>query len=247
MTTAVMAEPRTMWAADAAQAWVNAAIACSQEESRVSLYRTLSVEFFRAGVQFVGCDGTMLFRTWAPFRDNGDLPANMPDWDATPLDSVVVMDSEKFALGFMKTLASACSGEIPVPLEVSIEPFETEEEPALGEEVKAYVLTLHALGQRMSLRLYDGQYPDWRNLKLGVDMAERVEGMTISARLFKAVGQLKGVNGIDLTFQGEDRAIRFRGGPEDDPIVTGVLMPMRRFDKPEKAEKPDDDSQLEHN
>jgi hypothetical protein len=67
--------------------------------------------------------------------------------------------------------------------------------------------------------------------------------MTIAPRLFKAVGQLKGVSGIDCAFRGEDRAIAFESTHASAAHVSGLLMPMRR---PEKPKSRDASTQLEH-
>jgi hypothetical protein len=227
------------WAEAASTAWLNAAIAVSNDEIRGVLYRTLSVEFFPAGVQFVGCDGTMLFRTWTPFCDIGDLPATIPDWFDRPRDSVVVIDHDKFALGFMRTLLSV-SGDAGVEMVFTIEPAPMETEPPLGEEVTAYVLTIRALGQQLSCKLFDGPYTNWRALDFGIDRAELVDGLTISSRMFAAVGKLKAVYGIDCTFTGDAKAIQFSSGDQ----IRGLLMPMRRPEKPKARDRQDD--QLEH-
>lgn len=219
-------------ASDAATAWLNASIAASQDESRTQLYRTLSVEFFRHGVQFIGCDGTMLFRTWVPSIEViGDEP-EMPEYFEAPEDSIVVMDTDKFAIAFMRTLLGAC-GDVPFELTMSVDPAPREDEPPLGEEVTEYVLTLHALGQQLTCKLYDGPYPDWRGLQFGLDPAELVDGMVLATRLFASVGKLKNVGGIECEFRGAERAIDFRG-TLGSPI-RGLLMPMRRNDSKTKA------------
>lgn len=236
---------RKVYAHDGAHAWTNAAIASGNDDSRAALYRTLSVEFFGRGVQFIGCDGTMLFRTWAPYSDIGDLPALMPEPDEAPEESVTVMDVEKFALGFMKTLLGATSGDNAriIELVMSIDPV-IEEQAPLSADVQEYTLTLNALGQRLSCKLFDGQYPQWRALKLGLDNAELVDGMTLAPKMFKAVGQLKGVVGVDCTFRKRDRAIEWVAVHGSVPAC-GLLMPMR---KPTDRGKPptDDDEQTEH-
>lgn len=147
---------RTDWTTDAygvAVAWQNAAIASSKDDGRPALYRTISVEFFKTGVQLVATDGHMLFRTWAPYSDMGDLPAAVPAWKERPVDSVVVMDPDKFALGFMKTLGTAL-GKKDAPdseLTFTIEAAPSEAEPALGDAFQAHVLvmTVPDLGQQL--------------------------------------------------------------------------------------------------
>lgn len=219
-------EKRTVRAKVAATAWLNAAIAASQNDFRRALYRTLSVEFFPRGVQFIGCDGTMLFRTWAPYSDIGDIPAPHPAADELPDDSVVVSDVDKFALAFMRTLLSAA--EEYHDLTLSVDRLEKDDEPELGEELSEYTLNLSALGQHLACPLYEGEYPDWRALEFGLDPAELVDGMILGTRLFQSVGKLKGVSGVDCAFRGAERSIDFESRSESDASVRGLLMPMRR-------------------
>lgn len=244
---ATLAEPRgaKVYAHDGATAWLNAWIAAGQDDERPSLYRTLRVEFFRNGVQFIGCDGTMLFRTWAPYSDIGDLPAPPPPAEKEPEDAVTVLDHEKFAVGFMSTLLAATSGDNArvIELTLSIDPVVDEQAP-LSEEVQEYVLTLHALGQRLSCKLFDGAYPAWRSLELGLDAAELVDGMTLAPKMFKALGKLRGVTGVDCTFRARDRAIEWEAVHGSVP-ATGLLMPMRKPAERGKAPK-EDAEQMEH-
>lgn len=241
MTTAVLNDVWMVRAAEAATAWLNAAIASSQDKTRGVLYRTVCLEFFPSGIQFVATNGHILLRTWAPRTDIGDLPAEMPEHWEQPDDTVVVMDVEKFVLGFMRTLAAACTDD-PVDMTFTIEPDEDPEAPALGEEVARYVLTLHALGQTLSCKLFDERYPNWRVVQHMLGLAERVDGLVLATKLFAAVGKLKGVVGIEWTFTGDEKAIQIRssfGVP-----VRGLLMPMRRPEEKKKQEK--DAGQLEH-
>jgi hypothetical protein len=221
-------------AGEGAQAWVNAAIACSQDDTRRPLYRTLSVEFFRRGVQFVGCDGTMLFRTWAPYSDIGDLGAPHPEVSERPDDAVVVADLDKFALGFMKTLLSALDEDAHNDLTIMVEPYEKPDEPPLGDELERYVLVLHALGQRLTCPLFEGPYPDWRRAQFGLDRAEVVDGMKLAVRLFAAVGKLKGAQGLECSFHGDERAIEIRTTESAEASIRGMLMPMRRISKADR-------------
>lgn len=219
-------EKRTVLAKVGATAWLNAAIASSQSDTRPALYRTLSVEFFRRGIQFVGCDGHLLFRTWAPYSDEGEPPH--PGIEETPRDTVVVSDPDKFALGFMRTLLSAAEDYQEV--EFAVEPMEKGDEPALGEEMVQYALTLTALGQHLSCPLFEGPYPNWRALEFGISPAELVDGMTLGTPIFRAVGKLKGVSGLDCSFHGAERAIEIRSREPASVSLRGLLMPMRRPD-----------------
>lgn len=207
----------------AAIAWLNAFLAASEDEDRVQLYRTLSVEIFDAGVQFIGCDGTMLFRTWVAAEG-----APMPLLEESPNVSVVVMDREKFALGFVRTMLAVARDQETARLDMDVEAAPDDEvQDTLGSALDAKVLTLRAFGQQLHCRLYDGKFPDWRRLQFGMLPAERVDGMKLAVRLFAAVGKLRGVGSVECEFQGADRAIVIHGHG-DRSEVRGVLMPMRR-------------------
>lgn len=246
MAVAEVATERKVNARDGALAWMNAAIACGKDAERPALYRTVRVEFYPRGVQFIACDGHMIFRTWAPYSDIGDLPAPQPLPDEAPDDCVTVLDAEQFTLGFMRTLFGATSGSSEI-MELAMTIDEVDEEQAsLGAGLGEYVLTLHALGQRLSCKLFDGEFPNWRALELGVPAEERMDGMTLAPKLFAAVGKLKGVTGVDLTFRGETKAIDFHGVHGSVPVC-GLLMPMRRPTDRGKSPKGDCESeQTEH-
>ena len=53
-------------ARETAIAWLNAFFACSQDDERPTLYRTVSIELFRTGVQFVSTNGHAFTTTIQP-------------------------------------------------------------------------------------------------------------------------------------------------------------------------------------
>lgn len=230
-TTAVADSPalHTCLARTAALAWLNAFLAASTDEERPALYRTLSVEFFPAGLQIIGCDGTALFRTWVGEREQ------WPEIEEAPSRSVVVMDPDGFGVGYMRTLLRVTADEDHAAEELVISTAEADEEAtlALGAEFMSERLTLRACGQRLDLRLYEGTYPNWRALRLGLEEIERVDGLTIATRLFGLVGKLKAASAVDLEFHGDTRHVAFTA--TGDVEIRGVLMPMRR---PVKAAEP---------
>jgi hypothetical protein len=210
----------------AAIAWINAFIAASQEIERRALYRSLSLEFFDAGVQLIGCDGTAVFRAWVPGIEHSD--AAWPLIEEVPDRAIVVMDPDGSGLGFVRALlrVTAEEGHEFEPLTISTGTADDEASLSLGEEFMTERLTLRACGQRIDLRLYDGAYPDWRQLRLGVEDIERVDGLTVATRLFGMVSKLKGTGAVDLQFYGEKRHIMFTARGETE--VRGLIMPMRR-------------------
>lgn len=225
----------TVPARAAATAWLNAFLASSTDPDRPTLYRTLSVEFFRRGIQVIGCDGTALFRCWVP-RTGDEKPATAPHFAEAPSRTVVVMDPDGFGKGYMSTLLKVTSEEAHELEELTITTATQDEDAtiALGTEFMTERLILRACGQRIDLVLLDGQYPDWRALKLGMETVERVDSLTLAPRLFALVGKLKGVSAVDLEFHGDERHIGFvaRGDSE----CRGLLMPMRKAAKAKGGE-----------
>lgn len=223
MTTDLEVHTVAVNAGAAARAWLNAFLATSDDDTRPALYRTLSVEFFESGAQFISCDGCMLFRTWVAVDG-----APMPLAEEAPFASVVVMDRERFAVGFIRTMLAASKDNELERLTLSIEPApERADGDMLGDEFSSEVLTLRAFGQRLNCTLYESAYPDWRRLQFGLSPAELVDGMKLSVRMFAAVGKLRGMLGIECDFGGAERAIEIHG-VGDRAEVRGLLMPMRR-------------------
>lgn len=220
----------------AALATLNAFLASGTDDERTQLYRTLGIEVFPTGIQFIGCDGTMLFRTWAPSTGNEDAP--MPRLEESPDCSVVVMDTEKFAQSFMRALLSACveANEF-APLDVVVDRSDLPHEPPLGEPMYRYAITFRALGQELHCRLLDQPFVGWRAAHYGLGPDERVDGMRLSPRLFATAGKLRGVTSLECTFKGDERAIAFEALDGLQVVARGLLMPMRRF--PEKPATPE--------
>lgn len=249
--TAPTAPPRTRMrpvslavdAGAAALAWSNAFLAASQEEGRPLLYRTLAVEFFSNGVQFVATDGVLLFRTWvSAWQEDAEWPEDDLFSD-DPLIRVVVMDRDHFALGFIKTLMAATK-ELAVTLTMAVEeaPERGEGEPALGDEFSTFVLTLRALGQQLHCRLFEDEFPNWRGLDLGIPMSERIPGTTLATKTLATLGKLKHVTALELDFTGANSRINITSWATD--TIRGLVMPMRRIEK-EKKPAPTPDTQTE--
>lgn len=219
----------TLSARALATAWLNAFLASSDEEDRPVLYRSLSLEFFRNGLHLIGCDGSALFRSWVP--DSDDRPT-WPDQSEAPIRSVVVMDPDGFGIGFMRALLRLTNDEERAHESISMSTLAADEGAtlSLGEEFMTERLALRACGQRIDLRLFEADYPDWRKLRLGLEVTERVESLTVAPRLFGMIGKLKGVSAVDMEFYGEMKHVAFtaRGATE----VRGLMMPMRKPEKP---------------
>lgn len=232
----------TLPANAAAIAWLNCFSASSKNDARPKLYRTMAIEIFRTlshrGVQFVGCDGHVLFRTFVAEREDDantkheDRLDLSPFPEGEPLHKLVVYDSEGFGLAFFRTLLTVTNSEENAlqTLTLSTSLIDKEEEPSLGMGLCAGRITLVACGQRIDLKLYDGHYPNWRALDLGIDSFERVDELRVGPRLLSLVGKLKAINSVDFAFRGQEKAIDFKA----NGILTnvwGLIMPMRKEEK----------------
>lgn len=231
-TPEVAAMTLALPAALAALGWRNAFLATGQDDERPALYRTLAVEFFPRGVQFVATNGILLLRTWVPTRaPEGEHIARMPELDEAPETAVVVSDRERFAIGFMGTLYRTASAEggSGLDVELVVEPVPDDEaEPALGEAFARRRLTLRALGQALHCTLREEDFPNWREAQAGrgLDGTELVDQMRIAVGQFKTVGQLRGVSSLECSFAGVNGAIALYAIGELE--VRGLMMPMRQ-------------------
>jgi hypothetical protein len=230
----------TVRARATATAWLNAFLACGQDDERPSLYRTISVEFFPNGIQFVCTNGHALLRTWSPTVEAIDESTREPD--EGPELAVVVRDVDHFARTFLATVLSATTGDGGEfePMSFTVSQIDDEAAPALGEELARVGLTIAALGQELHCPLFEQEYPNWRALDLGIDASEYVDGMSIGPRMFSMVGKLRNIQKIDCTFAGSAKAIRLHAcamiGLPSPADVHGLLMPMRReVEKPMKV------------
>ena len=221
-------------ARDVALAWLNASIASGDNPDRAPLYKSLAIEFFANGVQFVGCDGVMLLRTWAPLVTAiGESPA--PDATATPYHRIVVRDESKFARTFFATVLAATAGDLgsvePLELAVELAP-EIASEPAMDDALRPLRLAIRTLKQELHLPLWEGEYPAWRSVGFGLQV-ERVAGLRIASWVFAALGKVKGASAWSLEFNGAAAGIRIESSL--GVKVHGVVMPM---EPPREKKKP---------
>jgi hypothetical protein len=223
----------TIPARQAAQAWINAFLAASKEESR-PLLRCLSLEVYEhRGVQFVATNGHILFRAWAAINNLHPWP----DLIALPDRQLTVMDPDGFGLGFMRALLRVTGDEdhAAEPLTIASAPADEDAAPSFGSEYQTERVTLRSCGQRLDLLVRDEPYPDWRHLKLGMDDLALVEGMKVQPSYLGLIGKLRDVTSVDMTFAGSDRAIWLDIAGEEGYGVKGLLMPLRRLTSEQKA------------
>jgi hypothetical protein len=233
----------TVPARHTAIAWLNACLARSKDKER-PLLQCLSLEVFdRRGVQCIATNGHILFRTWAAVRNLHPVPTfgELPDRQLT------VMDPDGFGVGFMGALLRVTGEEAHADEALTITSSAVDEEaaPSFGQEYQTERVTLRACGQRLDLLVRQEPYPNWRNLKLGLDDLALVDGMKVQPKYLGLIGKLKDVTSVDMTFGGSDRAIFFTANGEEGYGVEGLLMPMRRLETGTKDEKSKGESALD--
>jgi hypothetical protein len=227
MTTEVQTRAEVR-AADAALAWLNTFLATGDSEERPLLFKTLSIEFFAEGLQFVATNGHIMLRSWCPVVRDGADPADWPDIAEVPDRAIIVMDVDGFALGFMRTLLAVTKDEAHLGdlLTAEVGPAPDGDQTPLGGEFGTERLTLRACGQRIDLVLMEDTYPAWRGLQFGLP-AGVVDGMSIAPKYLGVIGKLKQVSRVDCEFHGDtSKHISFTAKGETE--VRGLLMPLRR-------------------
>lgn len=240
--------PRQVWPAENidvtlparafATGWINCLLASSDNPDRPLLYKSLALEWFDHGVQLIATDGHAMFRAWVartPRDEKDHVRTAWPELEEVPYRSIIVMDADGFGAAFMRTLLRVAGEHEDAVVHLTSADMDDEAELALGAEFATERLTLRAFGQRIDLQLREDVYPDWRKVRLGIDAAEYVDGLTLATELLKRVGQLRGVGSVALEFYGEKKHIVFESAVSEPPM-RGLLMPMRRDTKP-KIEK----------
>lgn len=218
-------------ARDLAPAWLSVSLASSSDKLRPALFRTVLVEQFSAGVRLVATDSYSLLASWVPCADDPDAPE--PDLAEAPMVVAVPIDEHGRArslMGHALALADKLDDDGP-DVEVSlrlgiIDLLDAEDRPTL-DGLEPEIATIEVPDrERLRLRVYDGEFPTWRNLvrpwqRVETDaLAIAGERTALLAKLAKYCGSL------GLTFGGPDRPVRVES-LRRWPAVAGLVMPCR--------------------
>jgi hypothetical protein len=224
-----------------ARGWLAVALASVDNLVIPSLDRTVAVEHFRDGVRLVATDGIVLLRTWVP---NVDCDYERePTLDELPDATAVVIDSHgraKSLFGHLFDLIKAADkaaekgGPPPEPIEVRLTLGVTEVEPDeqsldLGDDFEpSFAVIEHPGRERLKLRCYGGDYPDWRKVVARFARQE-TDGVALSpeviGRLAK-LGKLYPARPLLWYFGGADRMAIVEVG-NSYPWLRGAVMPVR--------------------
>lgn len=216
---------------DLATGWLSVAVASSKDEARPALHRTVAIEAFHEGVRLTATDSYLLLTAWVPNLDHPDEPP--PPLDVAPYGTTVAIDPHGRArglLGHALGLAHAAEkADDPEPVEVSLQlgvVDEVDDRSMLaGMEVPWVVIELPGT-ERVKLRTYEGEYPNWRGL-FGSVKPKRTAGVGLSADRLAQLAKLTKYHPakvLRMAFAGDGHAVHLE---VEDRHIEGLAMTVR--------------------
>lgn len=225
-----------------ARAWLAVALA-SGDSASPSLDRTVAVEHFLGGVRLVATDGVVLLRCWVPSLAEDHLPE--PTLDERPEATAVVVDAHgrgKSLCAHLFDLVKAADKAAerdslppPAPIEVRLALGVTEpdddDEATLdldGDAAPTFAVIEQPGHERLKLRCYGGDYPDWR-VAVGRFARQETDGIALNPEVIGRLAKLgKLWPGLPLVwrFGGAERMAVVEVA-NSYPWLRGVVMPIR--------------------
>lgn len=210
--------------------WLSVALAAANDQERPALYRTVCVELFPTGVRLVSVDGFIALHSWVPNAAHSDEPE--PDWDEAPATTAIAIDVHGRGRGLLGHLLKLARAKDAVPFDVrlTIGLLPEEEGQTLEGMAPRWVMLDHPDHERVTLPVYEGEFPNWRKVLAGFEPHETdavALNPEIVGRLAK-LGKLHGGVGTPLVwrFGGRDRMALLEVG-HGEPSVAGAAMPVR--------------------
>lgn len=227
-----MAESLTFDAGLLARGWLSVAIATGKDEGRPALDRTVSIEAFASGVRLTATDSYVLLRVWVPTLEN-EWEGAEPDLDEAPAETSVAVDPHGRGKGFLayalKLAKEAAKAEAIDPPEVRLTlnvEGDAETEGTFDGMEPSYVV-LELPDETLRLETYEGDYPQWRNA-IGNYKRESTSALALSPEIIGRLSKLGTVHPGPLLWHfGGERGMARLAMPEADPVVFGVVMPVR--------------------
>lgn len=212
-----------------ATAWLNAWLSTAEDAARPVLHRTLLVEVFDspASLQMVATDSYTLLGS-SVLTDPDD---EHPPLEQVPAESIIVMDHDGRAPTLLRWLLADCKAAAKAKIDeptvhVQIRSAESADAPTLDPEMDRREFVITTDRERITLDVFDSEYPAWREVILGHRPAPTDE-VALSPWLLARLGKLR---------DADTHPLRFRlGGPHgmalldlaSDPPVFGGIMPVR--------------------
>jgi len=240
--------PITLPAEYVGPAWRNAFMASSDDKHRMSLYRTVYIEWFARGLRFVATDGYVLVASWAD-HDRDPITNLPPARELAPLGAVLAVAADNLMADFLKHRAAEVKvwqrlkfdGIEGDPIDVTFS-IGTIDEPNTGQQRldigEQRALIVSAENERIALPLLnEAEFPSWR-LLLGGYKPQPREKVRAGAALLDRLGRLRtGAWGdvLDLTMA------RTSSRPDAGELVLvtgagrvpleGAFIPLREADE----------------
>jgi hypothetical protein len=206
-----------------ATAWLAVAQASGADKDHPILSNTVAVETYPEGVRLAATDGTMLLTAWVPDRDH-DLVGE-PALDDAPVTSLVAMDPDGRARGFMAYLHKLATAEDAEPIECRLTVAEFDDDGAFAGMAATWVMAEYPDHERLTLRCFDAPYPNWRALIAGFT-ARKTDAVALNPDLLGRLAKLGKLGSKSLIWRwgGQDKAayVELEG-----TTVRGLVMPVR--------------------
>lgn len=233
-----------------ARGWLSVAVASGKDAGRPQLDRTIALEAYPEGLRLVATDSYVLLHAWIP-----DFPHELdpePALDEAPYATAVVMDPHGRARGFLAhvlKLALAEPDDAP-PIEVRVSLGVVEEpdhdsEPSFEGMEATYVVLELPDAERLKLRTYEGDFPQWRKVLPGF-IPHQTSAIALNPEIvgrLSKLGKLNGNRPLRWTFGGENQMALVEV-LDSEPLVTGAVMPVR-WDFDRNAPRPEDEKRPE--
>lgn len=230
-----------------ARSWLSVALASGKDEVS-QLNRTVAVEQFHNGVRLVATDGYILLTSWV----GADwLYDSEPSLDEAPMCTAIAIDRDGRAKGLLAHALKLCAQAekeeqdrplIRLDLGVTIVEDDDSDDGQMtfaGMEPRWAVIEIPDV-ERVKLRLYDGEYPNWRRVVAGFE-AETTSVIALNPERVASLAKIAKYHPRSVLaweFGGADRMARVTADGSE-PRVEGVIMPCR-WDMQRNEPRPDD-------
>lgn len=214
-----------------AKGWRSVAIASGSDKHQPALDHAVFIEQYSHGVRLVATDSTVLLHTWCPTaaaEEEGLIAP--PDWDEVPLVTAVALDPHGRAKSFLAHAQQLAGDDNAGMIEVSLDlgVIVEEREPRLAGLDPTWCVLEMRKRERLQLRLFEGEWPKWRALYLGVvPQATSLVALNleVAERLAK-LAKIHGTTRLGYHFAGPLAMAKVEL-IESIPEIHGLVMPCR--------------------
>lgn len=232
-----------------ARGWLSVGLASAKDSDRAALDQTISIEAYHEGIRISATDSWVLLTAFIPNADHDESDA--PELDAVPYATAVAMDPHGRGRGFLAhvlKLANAAEKDgghfdrtVSVNLGV-IDSLDEDDRPTLDGMAVAYVVLDLPGSERVKLRTYEGEFPNWRPVLLGITK-RATDRIVLNPDIVGRLAKLASIQpGTSLGFDwGGASGASLIDLARSWPAVRGVVM-TERWDFDTNARRVDPDA-----